>query len=112
MQLIRGTTPTLTINVKNDIDLHTIVNVWVYISQQNKPKVDKGFEDISFNYEQNKMYVTLTQEDTLALKAGDALIQIRALTDGDVALGMIAKKVDIKEVYKGGVIREENTDNG
>lgn len=113
MQIIRGTTPVITANVKNDIDLHTLVNVWVYISQQNKTKVDKTFDDIMFNYEQNKILVPLTQEDTLALKAGqEALIQIRALTNNDTALGMIAKKVDVKEVYKGGVIKEEDTNNG
>lgn len=36
MQLIRGTTPRITAKVKNDIDLHTLVEVVVYISQQNK----------------------------------------------------------------------------
>ena len=113
MQLIRGTTPRITAKIKNDIDLHTLVEVWVYISQQNKVKVDKTIDDIIFNYEQHKILVPLTQEDTLALKAGqEALIQIRALTSNDTALGMIAKKVDIKEVYKGGIIGEENTNNG
>lgn len=113
MQLIRGTTPRITAKVKNDIDLHTLVEVWVYISQQNKVKVDKTIDDISFDYANKYIIVLLTQEDTLALKAGqEALIQIRALTNNDTALGMIAKKVDIKEVYKGGIIKEEDANNG
>ena len=113
MQLIRGTTPRITARVKNDIDLHTLVEVWVYISQQNKVKVDKTINDVSFDYINKYIIVPLTQEDTLALKAGqEALIQIRALTNDDTALGMIAKKIDVKEVYKGGIIGEENTDNG
>ena len=107
MQLIRGTTPRITAKIKNDIDLHTLVEVWVYISQQNKVKVDKTIDDVSFDYENKYIIVPLTQEDTLALKKGEALIQIRALTVNEQALGMEAQDVEIIEVYKGGVIREE-----
>ena len=113
MQLIRGTTPRITAKIKNDIDLHTLVEVWVYISQQNKVKVDKTIDDVSFDYVNRYIIVPLTQEDTLALKKGDALIQIRALTVNEQALGMEAQDVEIIEVYKGGVItEEEETGNG
>ena len=113
MQLIRGTTPRITARVKNNIDLHTLVEVWVYISQQNKIKVDKTINDVSFDYINRYIIVPLTQEDTLALKKGDALIQIRALTESEQALGMDAQDVEILEVYKGGVIKEaEETNNG
>lgn len=112
LKIIRGTTPRITIRVKNDIDLHILTEVWVYISQQNKVKVDKTIDDVSFNYEENKIYVPLTQENTLALKSGEALIQVRALTNGEDALGMIAKKIEVVQVYKDGVIREEENNNG
>lgn len=113
MQLIRGTTPRITAKIKNDIDLHTLVEVWVYISQQNKLKVDKTIDDVSFDYDNRYIIIPLTQEDTLALKKGDALIQIRALTANEQALGMDAQDVEIIEVYKGGVItEEEETGNG
>ena len=43
MELIRGTTPTIEINILTEIDLNQVSEVWVYISQQNKVKVDKKF---------------------------------------------------------------------
>ena len=113
MQLIRGTTPRITAKIKNDIDLHTLVEVWVYISQRNKVRVDKTIDDVIFDYENNYIIVSLTQEDTLALKKGIALIQIRALTANEQALSMEAQDVEVIEIYKGGVIEEEeNEDNG
>ena len=113
MQLIRGTTPRITAKIKNDIDLHTLVEVWVYISQRNKVRVDKTIDDVIFDYENNYIIVSLTQEDTLALRRGTALIQIRALTNNEQALSMKAQDVKVVEIYKGGVIEEEeNEDNG
>lgn len=54
MQFIRGTTPSIEITVQTEIDLHQVAEVWIYISQQNKVKVDKQLEDVSFDYENRK----------------------------------------------------------
>lgn len=107
MQLIRGTTPTIIIDVKSEIDLHQVVAIWVYISQQNKVKVDKELSDVTFDYENRKITVLLSQEDTLNLRAGDAIFQIRLLLSDDTALATLENRVTVKEVYKGGVITEE-----
>lgn len=107
MQLIRGTTPTIIITVQTEIDLHQVAEVWIYISQQNKVKVDKQLENVTFDYEERTMTVTLSQEDTLNLKDGDALFQIRLLLMDGTALATLASKVDVKPIYKGGVISEE-----
>ena len=104
MQLIRGTTPTIVITVQTEIDLHQVSEVWIYISQQNKVRVDKQLEDVTFDYENRKMTVTLSQDDTLALKEGEALFQIRLLLVDGTALATLASKVDVKPVYKPGVI--------
>lgn len=106
MQLIRGTTPTIIITVQTEIDLHQASEVWIYISQQNKVKVDKQLDDVTFDYEERTMSVTLSQEDTLALKEGEALFQIRLLLMDGTALATLASKVDVKPVYKQGVIVE------
>lgn len=111
MQLIRGTTPTIIITVQTEIDLHQVVEVWIYLSQQNKVKVDKQLENVTFDYEHRKMSVTLSQEDTLALKEGEAIFQIRLLLMDGTALATIASKVDVKPVYKQGVITEEEEVN-
>ena len=108
MQIIRGTTPTIVINIKDDIDLSQVVEVWVYISQQNKVKVDKKIEDVSFNVDDRQILLTLSQDDTLNLKAGDALFQIRILLNSGTALATTATDIEIIEIYKGGVIGEEN----
>ena len=105
MQLIRGTTPTIVITITNELDLTTIQEVWVYIAQQNKVKIDKLYSDVTIDAEHNKISVKLEQEDTLNLKANqDALFQIRMLLTDGTALATIATEIEVGEVYKGGVI--------
>ena len=104
MQLIRGTTPTIIINVTSDIDLTNITQVWVYISQRGAVVIDKDISNVQIDTEHKQISVILTQEETLALKAEDALFQIRVLLSDDTALATIASEVNVIEVYKGGVI--------
>ena len=47
MEIVRGTTPTIVITVKNEMDLTTIQEVWVYTAQQNKVKIDKLYQDVT-----------------------------------------------------------------
>lgn len=105
MQIIRGTTPTIEITIKNEMDLTAIQEVWVYISQQKKVKIDKKISDVSIDAEHNKISVKLEQEDTLGLKASqDTIFQIRMLLTDETALATIAKEIEVAEVYKDGVI--------
>ena len=109
MELIRGTTPSIEITVQTEIDLHQVSEVWIYISQQKTVKVDKKISDVTFNYENRKMTVKLSQDDTLGLKAGDALFQIRLLLEDGTALATVASEISIDEIYKQGVISEGET---
>ena len=105
MQIIRGTTPTITINVRSDIDLSQVADIWVYIYQQNEIVIDKQLADVQIDAENKKITVSLSQEDTLSLSAGvGALLQIRLLLSGGIALATLAANVMIGEVYKGGII--------
>ena len=105
MEIIRGTTPTIIITVTSELDFTTIQQVWIYISQQNKVKIDKLISDVSFQPEEKKILVTLSQDDTLALKAGsETFFQIRLLLNNGTALATVASKVEVVEIYKGGVI--------
>lgn len=106
MEIIRGTTPTITINVKSDIDLTKVAEIWVYISQYKRVVVDKKIEDVDIDANTHTIKVTLSQNDTLGLKEGGALFQIRLLMTDGTALACIAKSISIIEVYKGGVISE------
>lgn len=112
MELIRGTTPTIIVTVETEIDLDEVSAVWIYISQQGKVKVDKELSDVQFDAVSRTMTVTLSQNDTLALKADtEALFQIRLLMNNGTALATLASKVAVKEIYKNGVIFRGN-DNG
>lgn len=106
MEIIRGTTPTITINVKSDIDLTKVAEIWVYISQCKRVVVDKQIEDVTIEADTHTIKVTLSQNDTLGLKEGNALFQIRLLMTNGTALACIAESISIIEVYKGGVISE------
>lgn len=107
MQLIRGTTPTITVNIKDDIDLSQISQMWCYIYQGGVVKVDKDITDISrIDYDERQIFLRLSQEDTLGLIEGNALFQIRLLMRDDTALATLATQISIAEVYKGGEISE------
>lgn len=104
MQITRGTTPTILINIKDSLDMDTIQQVWVYISQQNKVKVDKQITDVQIDTEKKQISVKLTQEDTLALKAGEGFFQIRILLNDGTAMATVADKILVVEIYKDGVM--------
>ena len=107
MQLIRGTTPTIVVNVKSELDFTMITEVWLYIAQQNKVKVDKELENVTLNEEKKTITCVLSQEDTLSLKDGDATIQIRILLSDGTALANKESKVTVLPVRKQGVITNE-----
>lgn len=106
MQIIRGTTPPIVIYVKNEqIDLTQAEQIWVYIWQKKVLVVDKVIEDVIIDSEKRTITANLTQDDTLALKEGDAIFQIRLLTRDQKAFATFASEVEVYEVYKGGVIQ-------
>ena len=107
MQILRGTTPTITANVRSNIDLSNITHIWVYIYQQGNIVIDKEVigSEVEIDDTDKTIKVTLSQEDTLSLKADiGALFQIRLLLSNDTALATPAVNVIIREVYKGGII--------
>lgn len=77
----RGTTPTNVFNL--DTDLSDAQALYITYQQDSQTKIEKTKEDVTFD-EDNVMYVTLTQEDTLNLEEDKYIkVQIRALfTDG------------------------------
>lgn len=104
MEIIRGTTPTIIISIQTEIDLSEVSAAWIYISQQNKVRVNKGLSDIEIDTDEKTITVVLTQEETLNLKAGiETLFQIR-LRLNDTALATTATKITVKEIYKEGII--------
>jgi len=106
LEIIRGTTPTITIKLKQELDFSTITQVWVYITQKKVVKIDKEVTDVTLDAENNQILAPLTQEDTLALKADmDTFFQFRILLNNGLSLGIKGIAADIYETYKEGKIQ-------
>ena len=106
LEIIRGTTPTITIKLKQELDFTTVTQVWVYITQKKVVKIDKEVTDVTLDAENNQILAPLTQEDTLALKADmDTFFQFRILLNNGLALGIKGIAADIYETYKEGKIQ-------
>lgn len=104
MKITRGTTPTININVKSEIDLALISVIWVYITQNNRVVIDKELKDCTIDTENRIISLDLSQTDTLKLKVGEGLFQIRLLLTNGTALATKASRISVEEVYKDGVI--------
>ena len=99
--MYRGTTPTLRFSLP--FDTSTLDAVWVTIAQGGKVIINKKKSDCDLNGKD--ISVTLTQEETLALKAENKTeIQIRVLTTDGVALASAIFREDTKCILKDGVI--------
>lgn len=105
MQIIRGTTPIITANVKSDINLANVTQAWAYIYQQGEIVVDKTGGQVVIDAQAKTIRISLTQAETLSLRADvGALFQIRLKLSSGAAFASLAANIVIKEVYKGGVI--------
>lgn len=104
MEILRGTTPSIVLVVKNNIDLSQASQVWMYIYQKKQLKVDKLIQDVTIDVVNKTITLRLEQEDTLNLKSGEAIFQVRLLTNDGNAYGTVGAEVEILEAYKDGVI--------
>lgn len=108
MVIRRGTTPYITAEILDEVDISNITQVWLYFTQNigdgRTIIIDKDINDVTVNG--NKIHIRLTQEETLSFVAGVITnIQIRLLNDGEIAYASNDEFVTIEEVYKGGVIK-------
>ena len=102
--MYRGTTPDLEINV-GDIDLSTVTDLWLTLSQHGEVKINKTLEDLTIDG--STVSCTLTQEETLSLKAhSSTLMQMRFLTSDGEAMATPIVKVPVEAILKEGVIGE------
>ena len=103
--ITRGTTPSITVTVPMDLTGYTC-----YLSIGRKPRAPyltaSNDQMVATYGETSALTFTLTQEQTLACKAGKALVQLRII-DGDAALASTMGEVEIFDVVKDGVIQDE-----
>ena len=104
--IYRGTTPTIVANCKSDLDMNLITQIWFVISQQNKEKIVKYYGDCTLDEVAKTISMKCTQEETLSLKKGDAILQIRLLLQDGTALASPQCETVVYAVNKGGVITD------
>lgn len=105
--IIRGTTPTISFNIKTDLDLNEIAEVW--ITFKTKPGVkmkEKTYtrDDVTISSATHEIILSLSQEDTLAFADAPTQVQMRLrLNDGSAyASGIL--ETTIGRILKDGVI--------
>lgn len=104
--MYRGTTPQLEV-VVTGVDFAEVAELWLTIGQNGRPIVNKELEDLTI--EDNTIYVTFTQEDTLALRAcSSTYLQLRVLMNDGTAIATPVKKLNVNEIIKDGIIGETN----
>ena len=102
--MYRGTTPGLEINV-GDIDLTKVTELWLTLSQHGTVVINKTLEEVDIDG--STVSCTLTQEETLSLKAhSSTLVQMRFLMDDGQAMATPIVKVPVEAILKDGVIGE------
>ena len=104
--MYRGTTPQLEVIVTG-VDFAEVAELWLTIGQNGRPIINKDLEDLTI--EDNTIYVTFTQEDTLALRAcSSTYLQLRVLMNDGTAIATPVKKLNVNEIIKEGIIGETN----
>ena len=106
--MYRGTTPTITFNIKTDIDLSDLAVCWVTF----KSKVGFG-EQREKTYDLNNLIidpvkktieVAMSQDDTLMFMPGTVNVQIRLRTNEDLAYASDIKDIRMNDILRGGRI--------
>lgn len=106
--IIRGTTPTVVFNVKTDLDLSDIVELWITF----KPKsADPRHRDMTYTLEDvtidpllKTISLFMSQEDTLAFNEKPYNVQIRLRTSDDLAYASSIIEEPIGKILKDGII--------
>ena len=105
--IIRGTTPTITFEITSEIDLTTLTEIWFTVADsKTTTEITKKLSEnqVSVDNEVKTITAHFSQEDTLAFRSKTVDIQIRAITDEDVAVATDILSVELSQVLKGGVI--------
>lgn len=98
----RGTTPTNTFSVPIDLSAAT---VYITYAQNNRTVIEKTGDELTFDSTDGyKIIVELSQQDTLAFKAGTVEIQIRAVFETGEALASNIIRTTFDRILKAGEI--------
>ena len=100
--MFRGTTPTIQVNLSN-VDFTNVSELWFTISQLGRVIINRELDEVTI--EGTTITVTLTQEETLALRANaNTRLQVRLLMNDGCAMATPITKLDVNGILKDGVI--------
>lgn len=107
--MIRGTTPTHTFTLPNDLKALTISALYITYAQYGKTVLEKTLEDVKIT--DGVITCTLTQADTLKFKVVDqycgcdkVAIQVRIKTSDGTAMASDIMRIPVMDVLKDGEI--------
>lgn len=113
-EIIQGSTPTITCSIPDTLDMELIVNIWLFVSQNDGYKkdkliIDRKADSITKDLENRTIQTTLTQEETLALDPNkSAVIQIQFLMEDGSSVPSVPVWFKVGKNYKGKVMEDAN----
>ena len=98
--MIRGTTPTITMNLPSNVPVNTIDSAIVSIVQSGKEIIGKGLSKMTIDAEKNILAVKLTQEETLSLSAKNkTYVQLKVKTTSGDVLSHVSVPVVVSDIH-------------
>jgi hypothetical protein len=106
--IARGSTKSFTLNLPEGYDISTAKEVWVTFEQDRKEILTLSLSKGEITVEDNKINVSLTQDQTLMFRTGDGVMQTRILTEEDDSLVQFPfTTIKVVPILKDGVISNE-----
>ena len=103
--MIRGTTPTITMTLPEEIPVDEVTAAVFSIAQAGQEIISKKLSELTADATSNTLAVTLLQEDTLALdKDVVAEIQIKVKTNAERVLASDIIRTSVDRIINGEVI--------
>lgn len=104
--ITRGTTPTHTFIIPIIIPELSIISI--AYKQRESIKIDKCFDDCVITTDeqlvQTKIITTLTEQETLSLKEGSVLIQLRLGDSNGMRYASRIMKTNVADILKDGAL--------
>ena len=97
--MIRGTTPTITMKLPNDVSIGNVESATISIEQSGKEKITKTLPGDITKESGNTLAVKLTEKDTLSLSAkSQAFVQLKVKTNNNNVLASFPIPIVITDI--------------
>lgn len=108
--MYRGTTPTICFSLISSIDMADATGIWLTFSMFGRSMTFTG-DRITVDAPERKMYVTLTQQETLSLGTGTVKVQARVLMRDGTAYATDVSDVEVLGILMDGEISDGTDDS-